>query len=177
MSLLRIHLPTPSRIVAREVQTTRRPETRKLSPQMEMVDQETSHRIRAVGRATAHEMNADASVGTVSTRAAAAGTGIRPMTVILTQPLDPSPIAPVVWALCAPGSRSTTVFIRTVPIGRLNARTNRITRKTVKELEVTMNGHKYDGKDPIKVISFLRRLKRDADRNDITECTLYLALS
>lgn len=60
--------------------------------------------------------------------------------------------------------------------GRLDARANRNTRKKVKDLEVTMTGHKFDGKDPIKVIGFLRRLKRDADRNDMTESSLYLAL-
>lgn len=60
--------------------------------------------------------------------------------------------------------------------GRMDARTNRSTRKKVKDLEVTMTGHKFDGKDPIKVIGFLRRLKRDADRNDMSEGSLYLAL-
>lgn len=60
--------------------------------------------------------------------------------------------------------------------GRMDVRTNRNTRKKVKDLEVTMAGHKFDGKDPIKVIGFLRRLKRDADRNDMTESSLFLAL-
>lgn len=60
--------------------------------------------------------------------------------------------------------------------GQMDSRTNRNTRKKVKDLEVTMAGHKFDGKDPIKILGFLRRLKRDADRNDMTENSLYLAL-
>lgn len=58
----------------------------------------------------------------------------------------------------------------------MDARTNRSTRKKVKDLDATITCHKLDGKDPIKVIGFLRRLKRDANHNDTTEGSLYLAL-
>lgn len=60
--------------------------------------------------------------------------------------------------------------------GRMGARASRSTRKKGMDVEVTMTGHMFDGKDPIKVIGFLRRLKRDIDRSDMTEASLYLVL-
>lgn len=60
--------------------------------------------------------------------------------------------------------------------GRIDSRTNRNTRKKFNDLEVTMVGNKFDARDPIRIIGFLRRLKRDGDNNDMTECSLYLAL-
>lgn len=57
----------------------------------------------------------------------------------------------------------------------MDARAGQNTRKTVKYVSVTMAGRKLGGRDRIKVICFLRRLKRDADRDDTTESLVYLA--
>ena len=58
----------------------------------------------------------------------------------------------------------------------INRKVSRNTRKRVKELEVTMQDSKFDGSDPVTVVKFLSRLKRDCDRNDISEAAAFLAL-
>lgn len=60
--------------------------------------------------------------------------------------------------------------------GRSDARAIRRTQKKVRNLGVLINGHKLYSKDSIKIIGLLRRLKRDANSNDITEASLYLAV-